>query len=53
MLIQKQFKNRIFEQLKKNDGVNADDAQSLFVLTISEKIKEASLILSQGNVTVL
>ena len=40
-------------QLKNVDGVNADGRQSMFVLTIFEQIKEKSLKLSQGNVTVL
>ena len=39
-------------QLKNTDVVNADGEQSLFVLTILEKIKEARLKFSQGSVTV-
>ena len=39
-------------QLKNTDGVNADGEQSMFVLTILEKIKEARLKFSQGSVTV-
>ena len=40
-------------QVKNTDGVNADDIQSMFVLTIFEKIKETRLKFSQGSVTVL
>ena len=38
-------------QLKNVDGINADGTQSMFVLTILEKIKETRY--SQGSVTVL
>ena len=38
-------------QLKNTDGVNADGEQSMFVLTILEKIKEARLKFSQVSVT--
>ena len=40
-------------QLKNDDGINADGRQSMFVLTISGKIKETRLIFSQGSVIVL
>ena len=40
-------------QLKNIDAVNADDAQSMFILTILEKIKKARLKFSQESVTVL
>ena len=39
-------------QLKNTDGVNADGEQSMFVLMILEKIKEARLKFSQGSVVV-
>ena len=39
-------------QLKNTDGVNADGEQSMFVLMILEKIKEARLKFSQGSVAV-
>ena len=47
-----------FEQLKKLDSngnaiLNADDGQSMFVLTILEKIKETQLTFSQRSLTVL
>ena len=47
-----------FEQLKKLDSngnaiLNADDEQSMFVLTILEKIKETQLTFSQRSLTVL
>ena len=38
---------------KNNDGVNADDAQSMFVCKILDKIKETRLIFSQGSETAL
>ena len=38
-------------QLKNTDGVNADGEQSMFVLTILEKIKEARLKFSQVTET--
>ena len=37
-------------QLKNTGGANADGAQSMFVLTILEKIKETRLKFSQGCV---
>ena len=40
-------------QLTNDDGVNADEAQSMLVLTILEKIREMKLRSSQGSVTVL
>ena len=40
-------------QLKNEDGINTDGTQSIFILTILEKIKEARLKFSQGSVTVL
>ena len=40
-------------QLKNEDGINADRKQSMYVLTILEKIKEMRLKLFQGSVTVL
>ena len=47
-----------FEQLKKLDSngnaiLNSDDGQSMFVLTILEKIKETQLTFSQRSLTVL
>ena len=47
-----------FEQLKKLDSngnaiLNADDEQSMFVLTILEKIRETQLTFSQRSLTVL
>ena len=39
-------------KLKNTDGVNADGEQSMFVLMILEKIKEARLKFSQGSVAV-
>ena len=39
-------------QLKNTDGVNADGEQSMFVLMILEKIKEARLKFSQGSLAV-
>ena len=41
------------EQLRNNDDENADGAQSMFVLTILEKIKKKRLKLSQESLTVL
>ena len=43
---------KIFGQLKKLNSYGNND-ESLFILTISEKIREARLKFSQGNVTVL
>ena len=40
-------------ELKNTDGVNADDTQSIFVLTISGKIKETKSKFSHWSVTVL
>ena len=40
-------------QLKNTNGVNADGIQSMFVLTILEKIKETRIKFPQGSVTVL
>ena len=47
-----------FEQLKKLDSngnaiLNADDGQSMFVLTVLEKIKETQLTFSQRSLIVL
>ena len=39
-------------QLKNDDGENADGTQSMFILTILEKIKEKILKFSQGSVIV-
>ena len=39
-------------QLKNVDGINADGAESMFILTILEEIKEMRLKFSQGSVTV-
>ena len=39
-------------ELKNIDGINADGAESTFILTILEKIKETRLKFSQGSVTV-
>ena len=41
------------EQLKYNDGENADGTKSVFALTILEKIEETRLKFSQGSVIVL
>ena len=40
-------------QLKNLDSINVDGTQSMFVLTILEKIKETRLKFSLGSVTVL
>ena len=40
-------------QLKNVDGINSNRAESIFVLTILEKIKETILTFSQGSVTVI
>ena len=40
-------------QLKNVDGINTGGAESMFVLTILEKIKEMRLKFSQGFVAVL
>ena len=40
-------------QLKNVDGITTDGIQSMFILTIFEKIKEKRLKFSQGSVTVL
>ena len=42
-----------FGQSKNVDGTNADEAESMFILTILEKIEETRLKFSQGSVTVL
>ena len=42
-----------FGKSKNNDGVNADDAQSMFVFKILDKIKETRPIFSQGSITIL
>ena len=39
--------------LKNDGGENADGMQSMFALTILEKIKETRLKFSQGSITVL
>ena len=39
-------------QLKNDDGVNADGTQSMFVVTILERIKKTRFECSQGSVTV-
>ena len=44
---------KFVSQLKITDGVNANGAQSVFVLTILEKIKETRLKFYQVCVTVL
>ena len=38
---------------KNEDGINGDGVESMFIFTISEKIKETKLKFSQGSVTVL
>ena len=40
-------------QLKNEDVINADGTQSMFLLTILEKIKETRIKFSQGSVRVL
>ena len=40
-------------QSKKGDGVNADGAQSMFVLIFSTRNEKTRLKFSQGNTTVL
>ena len=40
-------------QLKNDDGENADGTHSMFVVTISEKIKEARLKFLQGSIAVV
>ena len=40
-------------QLKNVDGINTDEAESMFILMILEKIKETRLKFSPGSVTVL
>ena len=40
-------------QVKNVDGMNADGAESIFILTILERIKETRLKFSQESVTVL
>ena len=35
------------------DGINSDEQESMFILTILEKIKETKSNNSQGSVTVL
>ena len=41
------------EQWKNINGINADVTESMFALTMLEKIKETRLKFSQGSVTVL
>ena len=54
MLILKQFnKIEFVAQLKNVGGINADGVQSMFVLTLLEKIKETRLKFPQGSVTIL
>ena len=58
MQIQKQFnkQNSLDNQKKLNGDVNARDEgndQSMFILTISQKIKEIKSKFAQGSVTVL
>ena len=51
MHIQKQYNVEFVVQLKK---LNSDDnVESMFILTISEKIKATRINFSQGSVTVL
>ena len=40
-------------ELKNVDGINPDGTQSMFILTILEKIKETRLKFSQGRARVL
>ena len=40
-------------QIKNVDGINADGMESMFVLTVLEKMKETRLKFSQRSVTVL
>ena len=40
-------------KLKNEYGVNADGTQSMFILTILEKIKEKRLQFCQGSITAL
>ena len=40
-------------EFKNLDGKNTEETQSMFVLTILQKIKETRLKFSQGSVTVL
>ena len=44
---------KFVRQLKSTDCRNADDTQSMLILTILEKIKETILKVYQGSVTVL
>ena len=54
MLIQEQFNNwKIIAGKWKNHGISADGAESLFVLTILEKIKETQLEFSERRTLVL
>ena len=39
--------------MKNVDVINADGAESMYILTILEKTKETRLTFSQGSVTVL
>ena len=39
-------------QLKTADGINANETQNMFVLTVLEKIEETRLKFSQGSVIV-
>ena len=43
----------IVGQIKNTDGLSADGTQSMFALTILEKIKETKLKFSQRSVTIL
>ena len=43
----------LVRQLKHINGIYADRAESIFVFTILEKIKEERLKLPEGSVTVL
>ena len=43
----------LIAQLKNIDGINADAAESMFILTILEKIKETRLKFPQRSVAVL
>ena len=45
--------NRICCTIENTDRENVDGTQSMFVLTILEKIKETRIDFSQGSVTVL
>ena len=46
--------NRIWiRKLKNSDGENIDSTQSMFVLTMLEKIKEMKQKFSKGSITIL